>query len=94
MAITTVLFNPPTKNLEVTHRFDLHDAEHAVKEIFSGDADIMNSEETQADFAQYVVNRFAIYDMNKTQLPLSICWHRAGGQTIFGFTKKHQPQPI
>jgi hypothetical protein len=91
MAITTVLFNPPTKNLEVTHRFDLHDAEHAVKEIFSGDADIMNSEETQADFAQYVVNRFAIYDMNKTQLPLSFVGTELEGKHFWVYQETPAP---
>jgi hypothetical protein len=70
MSITTVLFNPRTNNLEVMHRFDLHDAEHAVKEIFNGDADIMKSKQTQADFAKYVSERFAIYNMNKAELPL------------------------
>lgn len=30
-AITTVLFNQRTENIEVMHRFNLHDAEHAVK---------------------------------------------------------------
>ena len=91
MAITTVLFNPPTKNLEVTHRFDLHDAEHAVKEIFSGDADIMKSEETQADFAQYVVNRFAIYDMNKTQLPLSFVGTELEGKHFWVYQETPAP---
>nr|WP_034895906.1 DUF6702 family protein [Glaciecola pallidula] len=91
MAITTVLFNPRTKNLEVTHRFDLHDAEHAVKEIFDGDADIMNSEKTQSDFAQYVVNRFAIYDMNKTQLPLSFVGTELEGKHVWVYQETPAP---
>jgi hypothetical protein len=91
MAITTVLFNPRTKNLEVTHRFDLHDAEHAVKEIFDGGADIMNSEKTQSDFAQYVVNRFAIYDMNKTQLPLSFVGTELEGKHFWVYQETPAP---
>lgn len=38
-AITTVLFNPRTENIEVMHRFNLHDAEHAVKALFDKRAD-------------------------------------------------------
>ncbi len=34
IAITTVLFNPRTQNIEIMHRFNLHDAEHAVKALF------------------------------------------------------------
>jgi hypothetical protein len=71
MAITTVFFNPRTNKLEVMHRFDLHDAEHAVKEIFDGDADIIQRKKTQSDFANYVVERFAVYNMQKAELPLS-----------------------
>jgi len=59
-AITKVLFNPRNGNIEVAHRFLLHDAEHAVREIFGGDADIIGSKETQAMFAQYVADRFGI----------------------------------
>ena len=40
-AITRVLFNPRTGNIEVMHRFLLHDAEHAVKELVDAKADIL-----------------------------------------------------
>ncbi|WP_262694198.1 DUF6702 family protein [Kordiimonas aquimaris] len=59
-AITKVLFNPRNGNIEVAHRFLLHDAEHAVREIFGGEADIISSKETQAIFARYVADRFGI----------------------------------
>ena len=60
-AITTVLFNPRTENIEVMHRFNLHDAEHAVKALFDKHADIMDDVETQQQFADYVAHHFAIY---------------------------------
>ena len=91
MAITTVLFNPRTKNLEIMHRFDLHDAEHAVKEIFDGDADIMQSKNTQSDFANYVVKRFAIYNMQKAELPLTFVGTELEGQHFWVYQETPAP---
>ncbi len=91
MAITTVLFNPRTQNLEVMHRFDLHDAEHAVKEIFDADADIMLSDKTQSDFAKYVVERFAIFNMKKLQIPLSFVGTELEGQHFWVYQETPSP---
>ena len=46
-AETTVLFNKRSGELEVTHRFYLHDTEHAVQALFDKNADILDSEKTQ-----------------------------------------------
>lgn len=94
MAITTVLFNPRTKNLEIMHRFDLHDAEHAVKEIFDGDADIMLSQKTQSDFAGYVIKRFAIYDMQKAELPLTFVGTELEGQHFWVYQETPAPADL
>ena len=45
-AFSTVLFNPRSENIEIMHRFRVHDAEHAVKQILGKDADIINSRKT------------------------------------------------
>lgn len=42
------------------HRFHLHDAEHAVEEIFGKGADILGSDETRSKFASYVADRFFV----------------------------------
>jgi hypothetical protein len=94
MAITTVLFNPRSQNLEVMHRFDLHDAEHAVKEIFDGDADIMRSAKTQSDFAKYVVERFTIYDMRKSELALSLVGTELEGQHFWVYQETPAPTDL
>lgn len=70
-AITKILFNPRTHNIEVMHRFYLHDAEHAVRQIFGKDADILGSDETKASFGQYVTDRFGLTSQTGEALPLS-----------------------
>lgn len=82
-AITRVVFNPRTTNLEVMHRFLLHDAEHAVKEIFGGDADIIGSADTQQKFAEYVHERFSITNADNEKLELELVGHELEGKYIW-----------
>ncbi|MCP5380865.1 MAG: hypothetical protein H6912_00720 [Kordiimonadaceae bacterium] len=69
-ALTKILFNERTGNIEVMHRFYLHDTEHAVKILFDKNADIRNSADTQELFANYVDWRFAIKPLNGPELKL------------------------
>jgi len=69
-AVTRVLFNMNSGNLEVMHRFLLHDAEHAVQQLFNPTADILGSETSREQFARYVTDRFALLDGNGSTLPL------------------------
>ena len=59
-ASTTVALNPNTGNLEVIHRVSAHDAEHVVKVLLDPDANLLSDESTQARFADYVRQHFAL----------------------------------
>jgi hypothetical protein len=63
-AYTIVLKNERTGFLEVMHRFSLHDAEEAASDMFKGNADIIDDEQTQEKFARYVVSKFKVTDKN------------------------------
>ncbi len=92
-AITKVLFNPRTQNLEVVHRFHLHDAEHAVGEIFGKGADIVGSEETRARFAAYVTERFSIFNgETNTVLALTFVGHEVEGKFIWIYQEAPAPE--
>ena len=90
-AISTVLFNPRTSNIEVMHRFEIHDAEHAVKQIFDGSADIIGSQDTQASFAQYVVERFAMFKADKTELSLKMVGFERSGKHFWVYQETPAP---
>lgn len=79
-AISTVLFNPRTENIEIMHRFRVHDAEHAVKEIWGKDADIIDSTDTQNQFGDYVNQRFNLFDSDELPLPLKLVGVELDGQ--------------
>lgn len=70
-AVTRVLFNPRTGNIEVMHRFLVHDAEHASRSLFEGGADVLGEDEDRARFAAYVHGRFALTDQGGTPIPLT-----------------------
>lgn len=59
-AVTRILFNPETSNIEVMHRFLVHDAEHAAQQLFGAGQDLLGSEESRTLFSSYVINRFSI----------------------------------
>ena len=63
-SITRVLFNPRTGNIEVMHRFLLHDAEHATRELFGGDTDLLGSAAARDRFESYVHGRFSLMDQD------------------------------
>jgi hypothetical protein len=69
-AFSQLLLNPRTGLLEVAHRFLLHDAEHAVQQLFDSKADIIADPATQQRFADYVVARFAITQADGSDLAL------------------------
>lgn len=93
-SISKVLFNPRTNNIEIMHRFRVHDAEHAVKEIFGKDADILNSPSTQQKFSDYVNQRFNLLDSDKHPLPLKIVGHELDGQFFWVYQETTQPPKL
>lgn len=70
-AITRVLFNPRTGNIEVMHRFLLHDAEHAVRELFGNAADLIGSADDRDRFENYVHARFSLADQDGRLIDLA-----------------------
>jgi hypothetical protein len=93
-SISTVLFNPRTNNIEIMHRFRVHDAEHAVKQIFGKTADILNSQSTQQEFSDYVNQRFNLLDHEKTPLPLKIVGHELDGKFFWVYQETVQPPEL
>lgn len=93
-AITTVLFNPRTENIEVMHRFNLHDAEHAVKMLFDKSADIMGDTSTQQAFAEYVDAHFAILDADGTALSLKPVGYETEGKFFWVYQETAQPPAL
>lgn len=70
-AVTRVLFNARTGNIEVMHRFLLHDAEHATRELFGETFDLLSNAEDRDRFEAYVHDRFTMADQDAVRLALT-----------------------
>ena len=86
-AVTRILFNENTGNIEVMHRFFIHDAEHAAGLIFGEQQMLAESRESRELFSSYVVNRFSIEasfrEGNSEVLGLSYVGEEVDGQFLW-----------
>ena len=73
-SITVILANKNTGFLEISHRFNIHDSEHALTELFGTSADIINDVSTQSRFSQYIQEHFAL----RTSEQVPILTHNIG----------------
>lgn len=82
-AITTIEANRSAAKLEIVHRFQVHDAEHAVQELFNKNADLMLSQESQQQFVDYLIERFGIFTPNNTAITLELIGYEIEGKHLW-----------
>ncbi len=93
-AITRVVFNERTGTLEVMHRFYLHDAEHAVRQLIDSDADIIGNEQTRGQFAEYVQQQFSLTSASGEALVLSPVGHEIDGNFFWVYQERTLPANV
>lgn len=93
-AVTRILFNDRTGNIEVMHRFLLHDAEHATRELFGKSADLLGSSADQARFAAYVHERFLLLDQDGERIPLVAVGQEVEGRFLWVYAEAPIPPAI
>lgn len=86
-AVTRILFNPTTNNIEVMHRFLVHDAEHAASQIFGVGQNLLESADSRELFSSYVINRFSmeaeLSDGNAVEMALDYIGTEVDGQFLW-----------
>lgn len=90
-AITRILFNPRTNNIEVMHRFLLHDAEHAVKRLRNSGADLLGSADDREYFSSYVHHHFAMTDQDGRSLSLRPVGNEIEGRFLWVYAETPIP---
>ncbi|MDP5214479.1 hypothetical protein ORJ66_15590 [Pseudoalteromonas tunicata] len=93
-AITTVLFNERTNNLEVMHRFYLHDSEHAIQHLYNKNADLMQDDVTQTQFARYVEGQFKLQTLSGEPLNLHSVGHQIEGKFFWVYQEIEIPKKV
>ena len=98
MAVTRILFNANSGNIEVMHRFYIHDAEHAATLIFGERQTLLESAESRELFSSYVMNRFAIearfVDGESRDLALEYIGEEIDGQFLWVYQEAPQTAAI
>lgn len=72
VALTDILFNERTGNLEIAHRISLHDAEHTLHKVSKSTEDLTKSAKARKAFAKYVAGRFELTLDNKAKIKLTL----------------------
>lgn len=93
-SITRVLFNPRTGNIEVMHRFLLHDAEHAIRELFGESADLIGNQADRDRFADYVHQRFSLADQDGAPIPLSPVGNEIESRFLWVYAEAPVPEGL
>lgn len=97
-AVTRILFNDRTGNIEIMHRFLIHDAEHAASMIFGAGQNLIESTQSRELFGSYVVNRFAIEfthdDGEQEDVALDYIGEEVDGQFLWIYQELKDPGTV
>ncbi len=93
-AITRVLFNPRTGNIEVMHRFLLHDAEHASSKLLGKGADLVARTGDRDRFESYVHQSFELLDQDENPIDLLPVGNEVEGEFIWVYAEAPIPDAL
>ncbi len=89
VALSDIRFNERTGLVEITHRFILHDAEHALSDTFEQRVDLVGDTDALDRFAGYVASRFTI-ETESEPLELTLI----GSEIERGYIWVYQETPL
>jgi len=92
-AYTTVLFNQRSGMLEVSHRFYIHDAEHALAKATDEDIDLTVDKESQQRFSDYLLSHFSL-TVTDQLLDLSAIGFEVEGKYFWVYQEIAMPQNV
>lgn len=93
-AVTRVLFNERTGNIEVMHRFLLHDAEHAMRQRLGTSFDLLGSVEDRSRFEAYVHDRFALADQDRREIALTPVGNEIENEFLWVYAQTGIPEGL
>jgi len=93
-SITRLLFNPRTGNIEVMHRFLLHDAEHAMRNLFGEAVNLLDSPADRDRFERYVHARFSMVDQHQVGITLTPVGNEIDQQFLWVYAECPIPEGL
>ncbi|MDG0969225.1 MAG: hypothetical protein P8Q37_05495 [Porticoccaceae bacterium] len=93
-SVTVVQLNPSNNTLEITHRFNIHDVEHALKAMKSDQWDIVADKDAQTNFSRYVQQQFHIKANKITPAVLNYVGHEVEGKFFWIYQQTDITKPL
>ena len=90
-AYISLLFNERTGNIEVSHRFLLHDAEHGLGLVLDGAGDLSVDQLTQQNFFDYVQQHFAVATDDNQPIALEPVGYEVEGKYFWVYQEAKIP---
>ena len=90
-AYISLLFNQRTGNMEVSHRFLLHDAEHSLGAVLDSDGDLSVDKATQEQFFKYVQQHFKARTEDDTEIVFSPVGYEVEGKYFWVYQEANAP---
>lgn len=91
-AFSTLLFNARTNNLEISHRFLLHDAEHILSTLFAEKSDLVQDAKSRDQFADYIQQNFELQSADKQSLELTTVGNEVEGKYFWVYQETQAPE--
>lgn len=92
-AYTTVLFNQRSGLLEVSHRFYIHDAEHALEKATGDNIDLTTDTDSQQRFADYLLSHFGLKVANQL-VDLTVVGFEVEGKYFWVYQEVEAPETV
>lgn len=90
-AYISLLFNDRTGNMEVSHRFLLHDAEHGLSIVLEGAGDLSADKATQEQFFEYVQRHFKVISGDEQAISLTSVGYEVDGKYFWVYQEATIP---
>lgn len=88
---TTLDYNYRTGNLEISHRFYLHDVDHALKQVLGKSGSVATDVELQRGFSEYLTSKFVLQDASGETLNLSTVGFESDGNFLWTYQERAIP---
>ena len=93
-AYISLLFNQRTGNMEVSHRFLLHDAEHALSLVLDNVGDLNREKATQEKFSKYIQAHFKVKAENDQTIELKQVGYEVDGKYFWVYQETNIPNTL
>ena len=93
-SVTVLLANENTSSVQISHRFNLHDAEHALNELLGSQSDIISDLDTQRLFSLYIQEHFALRVTDQLPITVNFVGHEVEGNFFWVYQEASIPPSI